>query len=194
MLIPHVRTSCSRLDIVISRWGLSMSAPHYGFTGDDDPADRDVATFEYPCQAVNTSVEDGSAPVLSDAQIEQWRSERFLVIDGVWPTELIQAAAGEFEALYPTPSASHSAEELNTAGPTQAPGGFPWGPHLASANLIPTHPRALRAVAQLLGTEELMLTQSGGGAKYGAGGHELPRLSGSSAGFGQVGDQPIHKD
>jgi hypothetical protein len=171
-----------------------MSAPHYGYTGDDDPAKRDLPTFEHPCHACNSAAEDGSEPVLSVEQIKQWHSERFLVIDGVWPTELIQAAGAELEALYPTPSASHSAEELREAGPTHDPGGFPWGPHLGSANLIPTHPRALRAVAQLLGTEEIMLTQSGAGAKYGAGGHELPRLSGSSAGFGQVGDQPIHKD
>lgn len=170
-----------------------MSAPHYGFTGDDDPVDRDVATFEHPCQALNVAATDGSEPVLSPEQIEQWHSERFLVIDGIWPSDLIQAAAGELEALYPTPTADHSAEELSQTSPTQDPGGFPWGPQLQSANLVPTHPRILRAVSQLLGTEELMLTQSGAGSKYGAGGHELPRLSGSTAGFGQVGDQPIHK-
>ena len=56
-----------------------MSAPHYGFTGDDDPTERDIATFEYPSQALSTGVDDGSAPVLSDEQIkssvqfqEQW--------------------------------------------------------------------------------------------------------------------------
>lgn len=49
-------------------------------------------------------------------------------------------------------------------------------------------------MSQLLGTEKLLLTQSGGGAKYGAGGHEKPRLSGSNSGFGEVGDQPVHKD
>lgn len=74
-------------------------------------------------------------------------------------------------------------------------GSFPWDPaQLSAPNFIAVHSRILRAVAQLLGTEELMLTQSGGGAKRGANGHEQPRLSGSSAGFGEVGDQPMHKD
>jgi hypothetical protein len=170
-------------------------APHYGYTGEDDPPTRDVASWEHPSCAINLGVTDGSTDVLTAEQVEKWTTERYLVIDSIWPQELIAAAAAQFEAIYPSPGPeTGSAEAIAAAGPTQEVGGFPWGPRLSAANHIPVHPRILRAVSQLLGTEELYLTQSGGGAKYGTGGHEKPRLSDSSASFGEVGDQPIHKD
>jgi ectoine hydroxylase-related dioxygenase (phytanoyl-CoA dioxygenase family) len=74
-------------------------------------------------------------------------------------------------------------------------GGFPWDhTRLSAPNHIAVHSRVLRAVSQLLGTEEIMLTQSGAGTKRGENGKEQPRLSSSRAGFGEVGDQPMHKD
>jgi hypothetical protein len=162
-------------------------APHYGYAGLDDPVVRDSVAWEVPAPAAA-----GDGPTLSAAQVRQWHGQRFLVIDDVWPRELIAEAVEQWEALQPAPSAALPAAEAKAAG---APaGGFPWGEQLSAARLLPLHPRILRAVAQLLDTEEIMLTQSGAGAKYGVGGHEQPRLRGHKAGFGEVGDQPLHKD
>ena len=123
-----------------------LQAPHYGYTGADDPAARDVVEWEQPVQALNREVTDGSADVLTPEQIETWHSERYLVISGIWPAELIAVAAAQFEAIYPTPSAEISAEELLERGPAHDVGGFPWGPHLSAANIVAVHPRILRAV------------------------------------------------
>eukprot|EP01050_Picozoa_sp_SAG11_P036521 SAG11_NODE_13943_length_632_cov_0.968105_1_plen_66_part_01 len=65
--------------------------------------------------------------MLSAAQLQQWATQRYVVVDNIWPAELIRAAASELEALYPSPSARRTAEELQAAGPAAEVGGFPWG-------------------------------------------------------------------
>ena len=170
----------------------NTAAPNYGWTGESDPPERDELAWAVPVQANPI----GATDTLTPAQVRQWREQRYLVVDGIWPTELIAQEAAQMEAVYPTPTSYEHAAELKTM--SEAPdavhfGSFPFSDELCpAANQTTLHPRALRAVAQLLGTDELLLTQSGGGAKYGAKGHELPRREGE--GFGEVGDQPLHKD
>jgi|EP01049_Picozoa_sp_SAG25_P009068 hypothetical protein len=77
-----------------------MAAPHYGFTGTDDPPVRDSVHWEWPVQALpppppplaqgaGGGGDDAGGPTLSDAQVRRWHEQRFLVIDGVWPAGLI---------------------------------------------------------------------------------------------------------
>ena len=135
----------------------------------------------------------GHPDTLTPEQVQHWREKRYLVVDNIWPMELMQEAAAQWEAYCPTPTSYEHAAELK-AREGGGPGGFPYGPEMMASNQSTLHPRILRAVAQLLGTDELQLTQSGGGAKYGALGHEMPRLAEQQEGFGEVGDQPLHKD
>ena len=65
------------------------------------------------------------------------------MIQGIWPEELIDAAARAAAAL---------AEDEN-------PGGFPCRPAMQLFNDVALHPRLLRAAAQLLGTDDLRLVQ-----------------------------------
>ena len=65
-----------------------MVAPHYGYTGDDDPAMRDIVSWESPVQAM-PGRDGATLPTLSDTQVRQWHEQRFLVLDGIWPADLI---------------------------------------------------------------------------------------------------------
>jgi hypothetical protein len=129
-----------------------MAAPHYGVAGCTDPIDTDRVTWEHPVSALHVGgPADGSVPTLSAEQIGQWHWQRFLVIDGIWPAELVAEAGAQWAAL-----------SVGQQGTVRRSGGsFPWGEHLSAADLVAVHSRILRAVAQLLGTDEIMLTQSG---------------------------------
>ena len=164
------------------------AAPNYGYSGDADPAERDTLSWAVPVEANP----QGHADTLTPEQVQHWHNHRYLVVNGIWLAELIAEEVAQLEEFFPTPTSWEHAAELKAREGAPGPGGFPFGPQMSAANQATLHPRALRAVSQLLGTDELLLTQSGAGAKYGAGGHEMPRVQGE--GFGEVGDQPLHKD
>ena len=139
-----------------------MSAPYYGYTSPDDPCPRDCAEWAFPTPALHVGGPvDGSVPTLSKEQIKQWHDRRFVVVDDIWPAHVIGAAAAQWRSVYPVPSMPRGAEELRAAqSEAGAIGPFPWADELLSCNLIPVHTRILQAVAQLLGTAEIILTQS----------------------------------
>lgn len=138
-----------------------------------------------------------SAP-LTAAQVARFHAERYLVLDGLFPPELIAQALAVNTADFPTPSADKPAADLQAARSTHALGSreFPFDEEHDAYNQLTLHPRALRCVAQLLGTADLRVTRSNTVlTKYGpsstdSAGRDLP-----IQGFGRAsGDQNLHQD
>ena len=155
--------------------------------------------------------------VLSEEQVQRWREEGYIHISGIWPTDVIDAAASDSTDLAPFPNPDGSQpdsgrpvfgfdpKQKKRPGPsnnllgTARPGAFPYHENPA-LSAITLHPRILGAVSQLLGrdVEDIRLTQSMVGGKYG--GKELEEEEkaetfergpdGRSPGFGNArGDQ-----
>ena len=89
------------------------------------------------------------APVLTEEQVARWHADGFVVVQGIWPESLIDAAVAAAATL----------------PDDQGPGGFPFSEDMQPFNDVCLHPRFLRAAAQCLGTEDVRLVQSGSGKK-----------------------------
>ena len=93
---------------------------------------------------------DGGGRVLTEAQVEQWRTQGWVVVDGVWPRSTIAAAARAAEEIYP-----RQMPELDASNAEPAMSAAPFGntyPFSRQAlNEVVLHPRVLRAAAELLG-------------------------------------------
>ena len=137
--------------------------------------------------------------VLSAEQVEQWRTQRYLVLDGLFPAQLIAEAVACHTEEFPTPTPQRPSAEL--AG--DAGGGFggigtsrefPFDVEHDVYNMLTLHPRALKACEQLLGTSDLRVTRSNYGAKYGGRGFEKPRTAPDQNGWDAsvTGDQTMH--
>ena len=137
--------------------------------------------------------------VLSAEQVEQWRTQRYLVLDGLFPARLIAEAVACHTEEFPTPTPERPSAEL--AG--DAGGGFggigtsrefPFDVEHDVYNMLTLHPRALKT--QLLGTSDLRVTHSNYGAKYGGRGFEKPRTAPDQNGWDAsvTGDQTMHWD
>jgi len=132
--------------------------------------------------------------ILTAAQVQQFREQRYLVLDGLYPSELVEQAVHCHTAHFPAPSPEHSAAELgnghNGFGGIGTDREFPFDAEHDIFNMLTLHPRALSCCAQLLDTADLRVTRSNFGGKYGANGHEVPRASFTVD--GPTGDQGIH--
>ncbi len=126
--------------------------------------------------------------VLSVAQIEQFRHDGFVVVTGLWPSEVTERAAGEARALHPFNEVVENRRGFSE---------MPWvhqredAPDVA-LNHMTIHPRALAAVSQLMEVPvlDLRLSQSHVIAKYG---HQISRPGEARDGT-IAGDQDIHVD
>lgn len=140
-----------------------------------------------PCPVTGPD-ETGASGVLSDEQVNRWRSEGYALVDGVIASDLVhrlQTAAFEH---FPAPG-TDDAERMSDFGSASAPGApmvFP--SKVAAFNEMTLNPRLLAAVAQLLGVsvDGLRLTQSDLWPKYGR--------SDRSGGANDNQDQRIHVD
>ena len=95
-----------------------------------------------------------STDVLTPAQIRQWREHGWLVLDNIWPSDVIAAAAAAAEAIYPKPTPSADAPivpSFATGAVAQHERDFPFS--RSALNEVVLHPRILRVAAQLLGTD-----------------------------------------
>ena len=139
--------------------------------------------------------------VLSAEQVEQWRTQRYLVLDGLFPAQLIAEAVTCHTDEFPTPTPERPGAELAV----DAGGGFggigtsrefPFDEAHDVYNMLTLHPRALKACEQLLDTSDLRVTRSNYGAKYGGGGFEKPRTAPDQNGWDAsvTGDQTMHWD
>ena len=112
------------------------------------------------------SANDGESLLpLTQAQVDQWRSAGYALVDGVFPADLIEALASDASAKFPPPDSS-AAQEISDFG---SGGGFVFPSTSRAFNAVTLHPRLLAAVAQLLGVDisNLRLTQSDLWPKYG---------------------------
>jgi len=102
---------------------------------------------------------------LSDAQRESWRERGFVLVQGLFPGELLAEVEEEARAIFPPPG-SEAAEAVNDFGSS----GLMHFPGESRAfNRLTLHPDFLRAVAWLLDlpVQEIRLTQSELWPKYG---------------------------
>ena len=98
------------------------------------------------------------AATLTDAHVVQWQTHGYAVVEGVFPAELIAAEVEEARASFPEPSPDMVLEHGTSCD-------FPFA--TPARNDVALHPRLLRAVAQLLGTEALRLSECQQWSKYG---------------------------
>jgi hypothetical protein len=94
--------------------------------------------------------------VLSPAQLQRFRSVGFLVVDGLWPEALVQAAGAEIEELLPPRTSASAVPGIPGSDglvvlPSTAKGEA--SPEMA-VNALPVCPRVLCVVAQLLETSQ----------------------------------------
>ena len=102
----------------------------------------------------------GGVSVLRDEQIETWKEEGCLLVEGLIPNELIEAATAQMNKSYAQGS-SAAEQDFGSNGKMEFPCSF------KSLNEITLHPRMLHAVKQLLGEEDIRLTQSDAWPKFG---------------------------
>ncbi len=133
-------------------------------------------------------------PLLSNEQRRRFLEDGFIVVDGLWPTEMVEKAAAETKELLPEQKViarSLSDERYNPFSP------MPWVHRQEESadlaiNHMSVHQRPLKAASELLGVNvgELRLYQDHLIAKFGRpiGGEE------SGTPMTVSGDQDIHVD
>ena len=131
---------------------------------------------------VEPTLVDTDSSTLTDIQVESWREQGFVLVDGLLPIDIIcklfDAAISRFPA-----ADSDEAAELNDFG-----GGMTFPDRNANFNLMSLHPHLLGVASQLLGVpvSELRLSQSDLWPKYG-------RTSGDRGNLDNQ-DQRMHLD
>jgi hypothetical protein len=133
-------------------------------------------------------------PILTTDQVERFRHDGFVVVTGLWPADLVGQAVAEANELHPP---DEIARRIEAGERARGFSEMPWiqqgeqAPDVA-LNHMTIHPRALRAVAQLMQVEpiDLRLSQSHVIAKYG----KLVRQPGDPADGTVEGDQDMHVD
>jgi hypothetical protein len=143
--------------------------------------------------------------VFSAAQVEQFRSQGWLLVDGIWPAEVMADACAAAAELYPEVGEHEPGERFGAAGgvlSTAEHDGSLWQKaafpfDAAPLNAVCLEPRLLSGLAQLLGVSahELRMTQSTCNGKYG----ERPEggaLRPNPFSFvpGEPGNQGMHQD
>ena len=147
---------------------------------------------------------ESEGPVLTEDQVQQWLENGFLIVTGLWPEDLVEAAAATAAHLHP-----YEAVKANKGGFSEQP----W--HMAPPasvlkdptqtedaagpenplNHMTIHPRAISAVAQLMDTPQtnVRLSQSHVIARWG--GLIDPDATEDDELHGVIqGDQDIHVD
>jgi hypothetical protein len=133
-------------------------------------------------------------PVLSEAQLSRFHNDGFIVVTGLWPAETIDVAAAEARTLHP---AEQIIRDARAGKYHRTRTEMPWtqqgdaAPD-ATLNHMTIHPRALHAIAQLLGSDpiDIRLSQSHVIAKHG----QLIDRPGHPSDGTISGDQDIHVD
>ncbi len=164
----------------------NLSNDPYGALNDDD--------WWWPEVLPDDSALDPGQNLLAESQREQFLNDGFLFLNNLWPETLIAQAAQEARELFP----EEKVISLSLADPSYLSfSPMPWthkGEQSANLaiNQMPLHPRALRAVAELLqsNVEDIRLYQDHLIAKVGR-----PRDPETvEAAHTAAGDQDIHVD
>ncbi len=139
---------------------------------------REEHRWEEPTRAGTGS------PVLDASQVAAWRERGFVLVDGVVPSERLEALAAHADTVFPA-AGSPESERLNDFGSS---GRMTFPAECDALNQITLDPRLLAVVSQLLdaSVREIRLTQSDLWPKYG----RQERLGGDR----DHDDQRIHMD
>ncbi len=167
------------------------------------PADESGIQWQDPERAAGTN-----GAVLSEAQVQEFRENGCLLIDGIWPEDVVMAAADVSEAIYPSTDRSGVPSQGTTARRLRLDDGSD-GTHFSqlqpkhnaadsfpfmapALNDVTLHPRILGAVSECLRVpaDGLRLTQAQLTAKFGP---EQPPTGDFSWGS-EEGNQPMHLD
>ncbi|CAN0441983.1 unnamed protein product, partial [Phaeothamnion confervicola] len=104
----------------------------------------------------------GDADVLTPEQIKSWRENGFALVNGVWPTAVLD------DCMAAAKSCGLCAPPCTSGGDFGSAGGKMEFPTVhAEINAVTLHPRILRATSQLLDTSDIRLTQSDIWPKWG---------------------------
>ena len=103
---------------------------------------------------------DHASATLTDEQVAHWHREGYAVVNGVLPPELVAAECAEAILTYPDMGPADTSPP-----PRQGANDFPFD--MPAKNDASVHPRLLRAVAQLLDTEAIRLSECQVWCKYG---------------------------
>lgn len=116
-----------------------------------------------------------SAPsALTAAQVQQWREQGYVLVDGVLPEELVEQTAAELTSIFGVQEEWRDAsgaidfaklpKDFGSAGRTEFPTGH------RAMDLVALHPRLLQACAELLGCSladgDMLLSQCEAWPKY----------------------------
>lgn len=115
--------------------------------------------FVYPTAALPLA----QTEPLTDAHIEQWRTQGFALVDGLFPDELIAELQAASIDHFPAPASAEAASIRDFGSAVNFPS------RLAGFDALTLHPRLLAAVGQLLDSDVagLRLSQSDLWPKYG---------------------------
>ncbi|MHB8463222.1 MAG: hypothetical protein ACYDH6_21735 [Acidimicrobiales bacterium] len=125
----------------------------------------------------------------SDDEVKAWQEDGWVLLDGLVPTDEIDAATGDLDEMFPSPTAFHADPEGETERwvgvPAQSRDAFVWPPdgpgfrpeqHRWSAqfpfpgsgalNRLCVHPAIVDFAERALATEDLRLYQAGVSARY----------------------------
>ena len=168
------------------------------------PADENGIQWQEPERAAGTN-----GAVLSEAQVQEFRENGCLLIDGIWPEDVVRAAADASEAIYPSTDRSGVPSQGTTARRLRLDDGSDDTTHFSqlqpkhnaadsfpfmapALNDVTLHPRILGAVSECLRVpaDGVRLTQAQLTAKFGP---EQPP-TGDFSWASEEGNQPMHLD
>ena len=82
-----------------------------------------------------------TAPVLSPEQVAAFHRDRFIIVSGVWPSELLAQHTAVHAQLFPEPTVTPGLDTAAHGGSVQ----FPFPAEQMAANLVTLHPRIMTA-------------------------------------------------
>ncbi len=132
--------------------------------------------------------DDPDAGMLSQDQVERWRNQGFVLVDGLLPTEMVKRLTAAVDGHYPAAGSEASERITDFGSGSAAVGPVVFPSRIDAFNQVTLAPQLLATVAQLLGVAVggLRLTQSDLWPKYGR--------TGRSGGQRDNQDQRIHVD
>lgn len=98
---------------------------------------------------------------LTPEQVTTWREQGCILVDGLLPDNVIQDAVKILEETFPEGNPNKEHNDFGSGGKMEFPCNFP------PLNQITLHENIMNAVKQLLGTDDIRLTQSDAWPKYG---------------------------
>ncbi len=122
---------------------------------------HDISSRQVKPSRVSNSQEE----ILLPEQVQSWREQGFVLVDGVFPQELIATLIQETKAHFFAPDGPEAKKVFDFG----SEGRMNFPSQIEALNQVSLHPHLLRCISQLLSEDisDLRLTQSDLWAKYG---------------------------